>query len=56
MHVLIEDSETNTFIIGTVIEWYKQQQEICESGEAKRILERYETNTTIVHIVDKAQY
>ena len=72
MHVLIGDSETDTCIGGKVIEWYKQRQEICESGrfaprancrdqrsrlkEAERILERYVENTSTIEIVDEARY
>ena len=72
LHVLIGDSETGTCIGGTVIEWYKQRQEICESGrfaprancrdqrsrlkEAERILERYVDNTSTIEIVDEARY
>ena len=72
VHVLIVDSETGTCIGGMVVEWYKQQQEICESGrfaprancrdqrsqlkEAERILERYVDDTSTMHIVDEARY
>ena len=71
MHVLIGDYETGTCVGGTIVEWYKQRQEICESGrfaphancrdqrsrlkEAKKILERYETNIVTMHIVDEAR-
>ena len=64
VHVLIRDSQTSTCIGGTIIEWYKQRQEICESGrfaprancrdqttrlkEAERLLERYETVKSLV--------
>ena len=72
VHVLIGDSVSGTCIGGTVVEWYMQRQEICESGrfqpranctdqrsrlkEAERILERYVTNSNSVHIVDEARY
>ena len=72
VHVLIGDSQTGTCVGGTVIEWYKQRQEICESGrfaprancrdqttrlkEAERLLERYETNDATMHTVDEPRY
>ena len=72
MHVLIRDSVSGTCIGETVVEWYMQRHEICESGrfqaranckhqrsrlnEAKRILERYVTDNNLVHIVDEARY
>ena len=72
MDVLIGDSEIGTWINGTVIEWYKQRQEICESGrfapranyrdqrsrlkEAEIILERYVDDTSTMPIVNEARY
>ena len=72
VHVLIGDRVTGSCIGGTVIEWYVQRQEICDSGrfkprancrdqrsrlkEAERILERYVTDNNTMHIVDEARY
>ena len=70
VHVLIGDNVSSTCIGRIVLQWYMQQQEICESGrfqprakftdqrsrlkEVERILERYVTHNNSVHIVDKA--
>ena len=72
LHALIGDNETGTCIGGTIIEWYKQRQEMCESGqfaprancrdqrsrlkEAERILEKYVNDTSTMPIVNEARY
>ena len=69
VHALIGDNVTGTWMGGTVLEWFKQKQELSESGrflpranckdeayrmrEVERIIERHVTNPTTIHVMDE---
>ena len=71
VHALIGDSVTGTWMGGTVVEWFKQKQELSESGkflpranckeeanrmrEAEKILQRYVTNPTSIQVMDETR-
>ena len=71
VHALIGDSVIGTWMGGTVLEWFKQKQELSESGrflpranckeeanrmrEAERILERYVTDPTTIQVMEETR-
>ena len=71
VHALIGDSVTGSWMGGIVLEWFKQKQEISDSGrflpranckdeanrmrEAEKIIERYVANPTTIQVMDETR-
>ena len=69
VHALIGDSVTGSWMGGTVLEWFKQKQELSDSGrflpranckdeanrmrEAEKIIERYVANPTTIQVMNE---